>query len=172
MTNTDTNGDTGNVHKFLDRDEDTSVVNQFYKLLNADPHKAADFLKTHSALGAEKINDAIALTDSDLDDQTELGSLLSDQADFHRTRAEIADAWQQVWDRRWYRRPDRTAYLKAHDANPDERARIVAAYDRMETRYADINDPAYYDAYGWGYLAGIQSALGWALGECWAMLDT
>jgi hypothetical protein len=46
-----------------------------------------------------------------------------------RTRQEIADAWQQAWDRR-------------HDV-----------------------DDQYYDAFGWGYLAGIQKALGWVLGK-------
>jgi hypothetical protein len=155
------------IHKFLDRDEDTSIVNQFYKLLSVDREKAADFLKTHSNLSDEKINHVIALSD-DPDDQDGLRILLSDEADFRRTRQEISDAWQQVWDRRWYGRGD----SNDTSADPELLSQIAAAHDRMEKLYGDLNDRRYYEQYGWGYLAGIQSALGWVMGDHWAMLDT
>jgi hypothetical protein len=41
----------------------------------------------------------------------------------------------------------------------------------MQSAYGDLDDPDYHHEYGRGYLAGVQSALVWVLGEPWAMVD-
>lgn len=165
--------DITNIHRFLDYDEGTGIVNQFYRIFSEDQDEAREFLKTHSKLSDEKINQAFALMNGDdaEEEQDSLGILISKEAEFHRTTEETIEAYNQAWDRRWYGRSPREVRL-SFAKSPEMLTQIAAALDEREAIFDDIQDDKYYDQYGWGYLAGIQSALAWVLGDHWMMLDT
>src|SRR5262249_12143180 len=112
----------------------------------------------HSTLNQREIAKFFAALDREHDDET-LGILLNGQ--WQRTTDEIADAHHQAWDRLWYGR-------KQEPPHPES----VEGIARCKATYDDIDDPKYYDQFGWGYLSGVKAALAWALGEHWMELDT
>jgi hypothetical protein len=148
-------------HRFMDRDDDLSVINAFYRLAAEDRDRAREFILEHTDLTDEQVDQVFTLEDTGDDDdaQDALGILLGGGP--HRTRDEIGEAYEQVWGRRWYRH----AKASQHPAG-------VGGMVERELAIEDLNDPKYYDDYGMGYLDGIQSALCWVLGEEWGMLDT
>ena len=165
--------DTTNVHQFLDCDEDTGIVNQFFKLYADDREAGVSFLREHApALTEDQVTSLCAAMDSDDPDEDlntqEVGDLLNEM---RRTPEEILEAYNQVWDRRWYGRADKESRLSMA-TSPEMLTKIAAALDEREAVFGDLQDEKYYDQFGWGYLAGIQSALCWVMGSHWMMLDT
>lgn len=197
---TTTNNAEARTHKFLDRDRDSTIVGELLNFINTgQEEQAARFLKVHSNLSDDRITQVLALINEDPDtsdsaltldpwavavehrrlgpcppvpvDDGWLGILLSKEAALHRSREEIADAYEQLLERRWYGRMSNEDRLNCAPT-PEGRVSNAAALERIEAVYRDIGDPSYYEPHAWGYLAGVQAALAWALGSEWGMTDT
>lgn len=100
------------------------------------------------------------------------------QADVERTQAGTvrrsgqanADAFEQVQTRRWYLR-GASQRLAAPGLIPEQRVKVAAAIESIETEFPDVGEPVYDNDISSGYLAGVQSALAWVLG-CEGALPT
>jgi hypothetical protein len=151
-------GDT-EIHRFMDRNEDLALYNQVDRQPNEDA--ARSFIREHSTLTATEIDQYLYAMDSGDGDGNydEAGEILS-TANLQRTYEEISEAHHQAWDRLWYGRSD--------NSNPVALPHMT----ELEMKYPDIQDPKYYEQFGWGYLSGVKAALAWALGSSWGDLDT
>jgi hypothetical protein len=163
------------MHQFLGDDYDTDdlfLSDELCSLVSAGDHTgAAEFIRQHSDLDDQRIRSLIIEI---VNRQAEHGEDGRDHVAFpnmHRTRDEVDDAYQQINQRRWYGRLPREARLRLAKT-PESLTSTAASLDEIEATYGDVDDSKYYTDFNWGYLAGVQSALSWVLGNAWGDMDT
>lgn len=92
-----------------------------------------------------------------------------------RTKSEILQAEQEFMDRVWYNRKlvMLEAIREGREEMPSEEIMdgMTKGMRECEEKYGG-QDNLVYDGFEWGMVNGKLSALRWALGDEWDMLDT
>lgn len=86
-----------------------------------------------------------------------------------RSDDEVQEATSELCDRVWYYRK---IVWAANERDGEFHPLSIPGMAKCEETYLDLSREMYMEDFDWGFLQGKLSALRWALGDDWDMLDT